>query len=134
MPVRGRVELDKAILALADDDMVRFVGKALFHGAERIKVAAQRSITRGAVSGKNHVVSQPGQPPNQDTRVLGNNIEAVMTGPLSAEVSSNAPYSNALEYGTSKMAARPFMRPARDKEQEAVRALVVRAVKKALGN
>lgn len=132
MPVRGRQELNRAILKLADGDMVRNVGKALFHGAERIKVAAQLSITRGAVSGKNHVPSAPGQPPNQDTGVLADNIEAVMTGPLTAEVSSNAGYSRPLEYGTSKMAARPFMRPARDKEEKAVRALVAKAVEKAL--
>jgi HK97 gp10 family phage protein len=132
MAMRGREQLRIKTLALAGPTVIRNVGKALYAGAERIKVEAQLSITRGAVSGKGHVASAPGQPPNQDTGVLAGNIEAVQTGPLTAEVSSNAPYSAPLEYGTSKMAARPFMRPARDRQAKAVRDLVTAAVKKAI--
>jgi HK97 gp10 family phage protein len=44
-------------------------------------------------------------------------------------VSANAPYSVALEFGTSKMAARPFMGPATDKRKE-VTDLIQRAVSK----
>ena len=50
--------------------------------------------------------------------------------PVLVEVSSNAPYSAPLEFGTSKMAARPFMRPARDKMRAEVTELVRRAVEK----
>jgi HK97 gp10 family phage protein len=82
------------------------------------------------VSGRNHVPSRPGEPPNQDTGVLASNIETVQISPVLVEVSSNAPYSAPLEFGTSKMAARPFMRPARDKMRAEVTELVRRAVAK----
>jgi HK97 gp10 family phage protein len=50
------------------------------------------------------------------------------TAPLRVEVSSNAPYSAALEYGTSKMAERPFMRPAVKAKRQRVTELVGKAV------
>lgn len=120
------------VAAAADEAVVREVGKALFAGAETIAVEAQLSITRGSVSGRNHVPSRPGEAPNNDTGVLANNIEAALVEPLKAEVSSNAPYSVPLEYGTSKMAARPFMRPARDAKRREVVQLVKAAVNRAL--
>lgn len=122
---------DKGAAGL-DEAVVREVGKALFAGAEAIAVEAQQSITRGSISGKNHVPSKPGEPPNNDSGVLAGNIEAALVEPLKAEVSSNAPYSVPLEYGTSKMAARPFMRPARDAKRREVTALVQKAVNRAL--
>ena len=118
---------------LSGGGLDRELGKALFAGAQRIQVAAQIGITTGAVSGKKHVASRPGEYPNQDTAVLGNNIETALRfeadGPV-AEVSSNAPYSAALEFGTSRMAARPFMAPSRDAERENVSKLVIQAVEK----
>lgn len=131
MPLRGS-KAHLARLRKLTRDTERFVGKALFAGGESIQIEAQLSITQGAVSGKNHVPSKPGEPPNQDTGVLSGNIETVQKGPLLVEVSSNAPYSTPLEFGTSKMAARPFMRPARDKKRAEVVALVERAVSQAV--
>jgi HK97 gp10 family phage protein len=110
--------------------MVRQVGAALFVGGQRVQVEAQTSITRGAVSGKGHVPSKPGEPPNADTHFLANNIETVQVAPLKVEVSSNAPYSAALERGTSKMASRPFMAPALKKKRAEVQDLIKRAVAK----
>jgi len=43
-------------------------------------------------------------------------------------VTSNAKYSAALEFGSSKMEARPFMRPARDKTRPEAVKLINRAV------
>ncbi|WP_066045934.1 MULTISPECIES: HK97-gp10 family putative phage morphogenesis protein [Sphingomonadales] len=131
----SRIRGGKAHLARLrklEKDTARFVGKALFAGGESIQIEAQLSITQGAVSGKNHVPSKPGEPPNQNTGRLGDNIETVQKGTLLVEVSSNAPYSIPLEFGTSKMAARPFMRPARDKKRAEVVALVERAVSQAV--
>lgn len=112
--------------------MVREVGKALFAGGERIQVEAQISISAGSVSGAKHVPSAPGQAPNQDTGVLAGNIETNQVAPLVVEVSSNAPYAAALEFGTSRMAARPYMAPARDAERTAVTQLVRQAVDRAI--
>lgn len=126
--VRGARARAANIRRLAGPEMVRRVGAALFAGGQGIQVEAQISITNGAVSGKGHVPSRPGEPPNQDTGVLGNNIETVQVAPLRVEVSSNAQYAAALEYGTSKMAERPYMRPAVAKQRGEVVALVRRAV------
>lgn len=104
------------------------VEKGLFHAGELIQTEAQISITRGAVSGKNHVPSAPGQPPNQDTGVLAGNIETTRASKLRVRVTSKAGYSSALEFGTSKMAARPFMRPARDKMRPQIEKLLADAV------
>jgi HK97 gp10 family phage protein len=58
---------------------------------------------------------------------------AVRTGELQAEVHVNAPYAAALEYGTSRMAARPFLQPAIDKTRAEVITLFFRAIKSARG-
>jgi HK97 gp10 family phage protein len=50
--------------------------------------------------------------------------------PLKVEVSANAPYASALEFGTSKMAERPYMRPAAAKARPQVAELVKAAVTK----
>lgn len=113
---------------LAGQEKIALVGQALFVGGDMIKADAQHSITEGAVSGKHHVPSAPGEPPNEDTGHLRTEIEVTQTGPLRVEVSSNARYSAALEFGTSKMAARPFMGPAARRNREKVVALVDKAI------
>jgi hypothetical protein len=120
----------KRLRRLQGGDVDRVIGQALFVGGNRIQVAAQLSITTGSVSGKNHMPSLPGQAPNQDTGVLGNNIETIQKEPLLVEVSSNAPYAAPLELGTSKMAARPYMGPARDAKRKEVADLVAKALER----
>lgn len=72
-------------------------------------LSAGEVYTRGTVK---HVASKPGSPPNQDRGTLTRNIRVTMNDDLTADVSSNAPYSAALEFGTSNIDARPFMTPA----------------------
>ncbi|RSV15814.1 HK97 gp10 family phage protein [Sphingomonas sp. ABOLF] len=114
---------------LTSPEAMAAVDRALFNGGERLQSAAQASIMEGAVSGKGHVPSRPGEPPSNDTQRLHDNIETVRVEPWKVQVSSNAPYSKALEFGTSKMAERPFMRPAAAKTRKEVADLIVRAVK-----
>ena len=102
----------------------REVGKALFAAAELVQTEAQLSIRRGAVSGRFHVPSLPGEPPNENSGHLAGNIEATLRHPFLSEVASNAEYSAPLEFGTSKMDPRPFMRPARDKMRNRINQLV----------
>lgn len=116
---------------LAGPETTALVGKALYVGGDLIRTEAQISITAGAVSGKQHVPSAPGQPPNNDTSVLANSIENVLIDPQTVEVSSNAPYSAALEHGTSRMEARPFMKPALEAKRKEVTRLVQQALKTA---
>lgn len=113
--MKGRKEHVQRLGKLSGPEVVKAASKVLYVGADMIRAEAFRSISAGSVSGKGHVPSKPGEPPNRDTGVLQANIEAQLVEPLVAEVSSNAPYAAALEFGSSKVAARPSMRPARDK-------------------
>lgn len=110
--ITGADKAEQRIRDMASPDKIEQIGKALFAGGEIVKAKAARSITAGAVSGKNHVPSAPGEPPNEDTGTLRRNITVTQVGPLHVRIASNAPYSAFLEYGTSRMAARPFMGPA----------------------
>lgn len=132
--IRGAEAHRRRLRKLRGSAMVRPVTQAVFAAAQDLAVDASLSITRGAVSGKGHVPSSPGEPPNADTHVLARNIEAISTGPLKAEASSNAPYSLALEFGTSKMAERPFMRPAAKRERPKAVKRIVDAVNKVIRN
>jgi len=151
------IELDdlQGIMRRMPGFVERHVGPALFVAGNRIQTAAQISLTTGAVSGQNHTPSAPGSAPNNDTGVLANNIETVQVnrlkvqvtssasgsdtdggefgpGKAAAEVSSNAPYAAALEFGTSRVAARPYMAPAANKERKASERIVQQAVKRAV--
>jgi HK97 gp10 family phage protein len=120
--ITGVERAKKRIADMGGKEKVELIGRALFAGGEIIKAEAARSITEGAVSGKNHVPSAPGSPPNEDTDTLRRNITVTQVGPLHVRVASNAPYSAFLEFGTSRMAARPFMGPAaRIKRKEVVK-------------
>lgn len=100
----------------------RAILQELYTLGQMIELDAERSITEGSVSGKGHVPSAPGEPPNADTRVLDTNIETTIasSNPPGVNVTSNAPYSAALEYGSSKMEERPFMRPAVEKNKDEI--------------
>lgn len=127
--VTGAKQRADKLRRMAGPEMVQRVGAALFAAGSMIEVAAAHSITEGAVSGKGHVPSRPGEPPMADTHVLDRSIETNQVGPLKVEVSANAPYAAALEFGTSKMAERPYMRPAVAAKRKEVTELVRRAVK-----
>lgn len=114
---------------ITSPEAITSVGRALFAAGERIQVAAQISITEGSVSGKAHVPSAPGSPPNNDTGRLAGNIETTQSDdPLKVLVSSNAPYAAAQEFGNSRLPERPYMRPAVAKERKAVTEIIRRAV------
>lgn len=126
--ITGVEKAKRRIESLSGREKIALVGQALFDGGEAIKAEAQHLITQGATSGKNHVPSKPGEPPNEDTATLRIGIVVTQPGPLHVRVSSNAPYSGFLEFGTSKMAARPFMGPAARAKRAEVVALVRKAV------
>lgn len=129
MKIRGAKAHSARLKRMVSPQARARVGKAVYAASDYLRVEAQHSITEGSISGAGHVPSAPGEPPNADTRQLDTNIVNAKTGELTAEVSSNAPYSAALEFGTSKMEARPFMKPAAKKTRPRATELVVRAVK-----
>ena len=131
MALRG-LKAHMARLQALPDLAARNVGKALFAAGQLIENEAGLSITRGAVSGKGHVASAPGESPNADTHRLDRSIETSRVSPLEVKVTANSGYASALEFGTSKVAARPFMRPARDKKKDEARDLVAKGLNAAL--
>ena len=54
--------------------------------------------------------SQPGQFPHMDTTALHDSIEGKVHG-WGSVVTASTEYASMLEFGTDKMAARPFMQP-----------------------
>lgn len=126
--ITGKQAVEGRMRALSGREKVELVGKALFAGGELIKAEAAHLITDGAVSGAGHVPSKPGEPPNEDTGLLRSRIEVHQVAPLRVHVSSNAPYAVELEFGTSKMVERPYMRPATENQRDAVVTLVQKSV------
>ena len=58
-----------------------------------------------------HTASAPGQFPMSDTGRLASNVESILATPanIRAKVGTNIIYGAYLEFGTSKMAARPWL-------------------------
>jgi len=76
-----------------------------------------------------HWSSPPGSPPNNDLGELANSIESRMTGRTKAEVNVHAKYGVPLELGWisrggNHVPARPFLRPAVEKEAPSFQAAV----------
>lgn len=130
--ITGRDRVSAKLRGIGGQDTIRKVGSALFAAGDLIAAEAAHSLTVNSQGGKHHVASLPGQPPNEDLGTLRKNIEVVQVAPLRVEVSSNAPYARALEYGTSRMGERPYMRPAVAKKKAEAVALVRQAVDAAI--
>ncbi len=118
-------------------DAAKRIARTLYALGNEIETDAEISITQGSVSGAGHVPSQPGQPPNADTRHLDSNIETELDASNqnpTVTVTSRAEYSAALEFGTSKMAERPFMRPAVEKNRDKITDEIAATVRSAIRN
>jgi HK97 gp10 family phage protein len=106
--------------------------KVVFAAADELAAEAAHSITAGSVGGRSHVPSAPHEPPNADTGGLDRSIhvEKVPGDDLTARVVADAAYAAALEFGTSKIAERPFMRPAAQLVRPKLRRQIAAAIKK----
>ena len=125
----------RAVIKDYESDVKALIGRA----GNLVRNTAVTSINQGAKSGvlynlynprRTHRASAAGQPPATDTGFLVNNIalKIDMDG-FGASVESNASYSSFLEFGTSKMAARPFMQPALEENKPKIRRLEQQMVK-----
>jgi HK97 gp10 family phage protein len=138
--VDGLGNLQRALQALGDGASAA-LGKAVLAGGFALEGKIKESMGEqksGRMYGK-HQASAPGEAPAIDTGALLNSINTELTAatPTKAEgqVATNQVYAPPLEFGTSRMAARPFMRPAADKHQdkvaEATQAALAKAIKEA---
>lgn len=80
-----------------------------------------KTYRRGNVT---HRASAPGQYPASDTGVLASSVRMIMpsAGSIRGEVGTNVTYGKYLEFGTSKMAARPWLLPSFKKAKIGVEA------------
>jgi len=90
------------------------------------KTSIQQHQSKGRTYG-NHTASVAGNPPNSDTGFLANNIFMVLDADkLGGAVESRADYSGFLEFGTSKMGARPYLQPALEENRPKIRRMFAR--------
>ena len=112
------------------------IQRIIAKGAQDTMNTAKTSIQSHSSSGKTyekynprrtHTASAAGNPPNTDTGFLASNITIVFDiDRLGASVESQAEYSEFLEFGTSKMQARPFLQPALEENRPKIRSLFAR--------
>lgn len=132
----GGKELQAALKAMGPKLQAE-VGKAVTGTALELQGDVKKRIQRGPASGRTyrksnptrvHQASAPGQAPATDTGRLVSSITFDTQGPLTATIGSRLVYALWLEYGTSRMAARPYFRPA----VEAMRAKFVKRLEAAV--
>ncbi len=109
---------------------------AVAHSAELdIKTAMAEPKTgrlykRGKGGKRMHQASAPGEAPAIDTTALASSIQTAKLSLLCYEVAAKgAEYAIYLEYGTYKMAPRPFMRPAMERAKPVLADLVAKALR-----
>jgi hypothetical protein len=130
MPLLGAKKHIDRLKRLSSAEVARIGGAVAYEGADMIRAEAHRLVSAGSISGAGHVASTPGEPPNRDTGELQAGFTTAQTGPSSAEFRSSARHAAPLEFSTSKMAARPHIRPARDKMAPKIRARYVEQMNK----
>ena len=134
----------------------RGVRGAIANSALALQGDAARSIQQGARSGRiyttefftdaqgrvrpigkrpPHQASAPGEPPKSDEGgrggLAGSIFAELSEDGLSAEVGTDVKYGTHLEFGTRKMAARPWLQPAFERNKDKIRARVEKAAKAA---
>lgn len=118
----------------------RAVAQGVVAAAEAVRSEAVSLILDSAKTGRvyhrrsvDHQASAPGEPPASDTGRLVSSIRTnYRNGGLVATISASTAYAAYLEYGTRKMAPRPFMRPALANKREEVEELLASSVQRAL--
>lgn len=115
----------KQVLKGYEESAKKIVG----YGLQEIRGIAVKGILAGNKSGRTytrggvtHTASAAGEYPASDTGFLASNIHVtVKPDRLSGAVESRANYSEFLEFGTSKMAARPFLQPSAEQVRPKIR-------------
>lgn len=126
------------------------VATEIVRGATMIQADAVESIQRGSKTGRTytrgnvtHQASAPGEAPASDTGNLARRIDIEFSGDkLRADIGVHnllfTPYARRLELGdvigpvapgAGRIAARPYMRPAYNKNIKAIQAAIAKAVK-----
>ena len=117
------------------------VAKATVTGAQLVRTSAVKSIQsvssgdtvtryRNGGGSYSHTASKPGDAPNTDTGALAGRTLQVDVRREGVYVGSSLEYAPMLEFGTSKMRARPWLNPALESNRRKIQALITNAVKR----
>lgn len=134
MKLHGFAEM-RAIIQNAPAEVIEAADVEFARGARMVRDDMKNSIETGARSGRmygDHQASAPGEPPANLTGALVASIDDVRNGTLSYSVHAAADHARPLELGTHKMAARPFMVPALERNTGAIYRNVKAACARAL--
>lgn len=141
--VTGMNELLRNLKGLSVD-IPKAIDEAVVEVALDVKADAVKSIQQVSAGGVvtrytqggnsfDHMVSKEGDAPNTDTGRLASSIAMSHDqGSGEAHVSTDVDYAEHLEFGTVKMAARPFLEPALDKNEKNLLATVGKAIQRQL--
>ena len=131
-------EMRGALGAQMDKNLAA-AGLLLVSEVRKVISTPSRTVAAGSTkSGKSKKIlgrrgsnpSKPGEPPHKDFGTLRNSITyEVQQGLRAVWVGSKLDYSLFLEFGTSKMAARPYLRPTLMRNADRVAAMICRAAK-----
>lgn len=140
--IEGLDRIDKATQRVRDA-VAKEIAIGLFATAKKIETDAKKGILEGSKSGRLyrrgnvlHRASAPGEAPASDTGRLVNSIsgnyEATETSAVVKAGGGIVKYARMLEFGTSKMGARPFLFPSLEKNKAWIRNRLNVAVRKAV--
>lgn len=142
MPLDIKVEISGDVaekLKTASSRVTDAVDGALLDAAILLEGIIKKKISRGgrsgnpySVGGKSAQRSAPGEPPKSDTGRLVNSIRHTHSF-LTATVGTEVNYAGYLEYGTSKMAARPYLEPTLEENEDTIEKMIIDAMQKAMG-
>lgn len=142
--VEGLEKLKPATAAVIVE-VKKQIDAGLYASAKQVESDAKRSVLQGKKSGAvykrrtvQHRASAPGEAPANDTGRLASSIVAsLVRGANYAVVTAGkgvAKYATMLEFGTSKMAARPFLFPAAERNRKWINDRMARAMQMAIKN
>ena len=115
----------KELFKQAKDEVKREVSQAVARSTLSVHSRAVKRIQNGPASGivyelyeprRTHQASAPGEPPMSDTGRLASSMQFEIDG-LTGYVFTPVEYGPYLEFGTSRMAARPFLFPSVEEER-----------------
>lgn len=140
--IEGLDRIDRAMKGVPEA-INKEVNIALFASAKHVEAEAKKSITNGQKTGRVykrrtvfHQASAPGEAPASDTGAL---VERGIASYLNKEGMYSfvvagrgiVKYAAMLEFGTRKMAARPFLFPALERSKDWIRERLAAAVRRA---
>jgi HK97 gp10 family phage protein len=125
----------KLISAMSGDRL----GRAVVAGGFVLETAVKISMSAASHTGRRyggHQASAPGETPAVDTGGLVNSISTELESSSAtdawAQVGTDKEYGEWLEFGTSKMAPRPFMRPGYDNNVSKIEDTIRKFAKQAI--